>query len=48
MISIRDLDLKDIDRVMEIENLTFLAPWKKDELLYEVNGNKYSYLGVIE
>lgn len=48
MISIRDLELKDIDRVMEIENLTFVAPWKKDELLYEINGNKYSYLGVIE
>ena len=48
MISIRDLELKDIDRVMEIENLTFIAPWKKDELLYEINGNKYSYLGVIE
>lgn len=48
MINIRDFELNDLDRVMEIENLTFKAPWKKEEMLYEINGNEFSHLGVIE
>ena len=39
MIEIRDMELKDIARVMEIEAITFKAPWKEDEMLYELNKN---------
>ena len=48
MINIRDFELADLDRVMEIENLTFVAPWKKEEMLAEVNENKFANIGVIE
>ena len=47
MIEIRDLTLNDIDRVMDIESKTFLAPWKKEEMLYELNENKFSNMAVI-
>ena len=47
MIEIRDLELTDIDRVMEIESKTFIAPWKKDEMLYEYQENKFAHMGVI-
>ena len=47
MIEIRDLTLNDIDRVMEIESKTFLAPWKKEEMLYELNENKFSNMAVV-
>lgn len=33
---------KDIERIMEIENESFLAPYNKDELIYELNGNPVS------
>ena len=47
MTEIRDMELNDIDRVMEIESKTFLAPWKKEEMLYEFNDNKFAQLAVI-
>ena len=47
MIEIRDMELKDIARVMEIEVVTFKAPWKEDEMLYELNENKFSNMAVI-
>ena len=47
MIEIRDLTLNDIDRVMDIESKAFLAPWKKDEMLYELNENKFSNMAVV-
>ena len=47
MIEIRDMELKDIDRVMDIESVTFIAPWKWDEMLYELNDNKFSNLAVV-
>ena len=47
MIEIRDMELKDISRVMEIEAVTFKAPWKEDEMLYELNVNKFSNMAVI-
>ena len=47
MIEIRDMELKDIARVMEIETVTFIAPWKEDEMLYELNKNKFSNMAVI-
>ena len=47
MIEIRDLACNDIDRVMEIESKTFVAPWKKEEMLYEFKENKFSNMAVI-
>ena len=47
MIEIRDMSLTDIDRVMEIESITFVAPWKKSEMLYELEENKFSNMAVI-
>ena len=47
MVNIRDMEVSDIDRVMEIEAVTFIAPWKKEEMLYEFNENKYANMAVI-
>ena len=47
MIEIRDFVLQDIERIMEIESVTFKAPWKRDEMLYEFNENKFAHLAVI-
>ena len=47
MTEIRDMELNDIDRVMKIESKTFLAPWNKEEMLYEFNDNKFARLAVI-
>ena len=47
MVEIRDMELADISRIMEIESMTFLAPWKEDEILYELNENKFSNMAVI-
>ena len=47
MIEIRDMEDRDITRVMEIESITFIAPWKKEEMLYELHDNKFAHLAVI-
>ena len=47
MAEIRDMELTDITRVMEIESITFIAPWKKEEMLYELTDNKFAHLAVI-
>lgn len=41
---IRDLMESDINKVMEIENLCFVAPWKKEDILRELNENKFATL----
>ncbi|MCD8209457.1 MAG: ribosomal protein S18-alanine N-acetyltransferase [Coprobacillus sp.] len=38
---IREMTNNDLDRVLEIENLCFLEPYKKESILYELNDNKY-------
>ena len=43
---IRDFEMKDYSKVMEIENLTFVAPWNEKEMLYEINDNEFSLIGV--
>jgi ribosomal-protein-alanine N-acetyltransferase len=41
---IRDLMESDINKVMEIENLCFVAPWKKEDILRELKDNKFATL----
>ena len=41
---IRDLMESDINKVMEIENLCFVAPWKKEDILREFKENKFAHL----
>ena len=46
-IEVRDMTVNDIDKVMEIENLCFKAPWPKKDVLIELNDNKLAVLMVI-
>lgn len=46
-IEVRDMTNSDIDRVMEIENLCFKAPWGKEDIYREINDNKLSVMSVI-
>ena len=46
-IEVRDMVNSDLDRVLEIENLCFKAPWGKDDLYREINDNKLAVLQVI-
>ena len=41
---IRDLIESDINKVMEIEDLCFVAPWKKEDILRELKENKFATL----
>ena len=41
---IRDLMESDINKVMEIENLCFVAPWKKEDVLREFKENEFAHL----
>ena len=47
MTEIRDMTLEDIDRVMVIESRTFIAPWNKEQMLYEINENQFANMAVI-
>ncbi len=46
-IEIRDMVNSDLNRVVEIENLCFKAPWGKDDLYREINDNKLAVMQVI-
>ena len=46
-VEVRDMVNADLDRVMEIENLCFKAPWGKEDLYREINDNQLSVLLVI-
>ncbi len=39
MISIREMNANDLDRVYELEQECFISPWKKSDLVYELNEN---------
>ncbi len=41
---IRDLMESDVNKVMEIENLCFVAPWKKEDIIRELKENKFATL----
>ena len=45
---IRDLQINDLDKVMEIENLCFVAPWKLEDIKRELLDNKFANLLVAE
>ena len=46
-IEVRDMVNEDLDRILEIENLCFKAPWGRDDLYREINDNKLSVMQVI-
>lgn len=48
IVNVRPMEIKDIDEVMEIENSCFVAPWKKEDILKEINDNVYAFPTVIE
>lgn len=43
---IRELTTNDLDKVMEIENLCFISPWKKEDILRELEENQFATLFV--
>ena len=47
-VEIRELVESDLDKVMEIENLCFISPWKRDDIFRELNGNEFANLLVAE
>ncbi len=44
LVEIRDLVETDLDKVMEIENLCFVAPWKKEDIIRELTNNQFATL----
>ena len=47
-VDIRPMTDSDLPMVMEIENLTFLHPYKEKDFLYEIHENPVSNVWVIE
>ncbi len=49
-VEIRPMIESDVPRILEIENLCFIAPFKEKDILYELNENKYclSYTALID
>ncbi|MDY0345550.1 MAG: ribosomal protein S18-alanine N-acetyltransferase [Bacilli bacterium] len=47
-INLRLMESKDLNRVLEIENESFLSPWKRQDLLYELNENPINVIYVLE
>ena len=43
-VDIRELEQSDFDKVMEIENLCFVAPWKLEDIKRELEGNQFANL----
>lgn len=44
LVDIRELKEIDLNKVMEIENLCFVAPWKKEDIIRELNNNQFATL----
>lgn len=38
----------DLDKVLKIENSSFISPWNKEQFLYELNENPYAVLLVAD
>ena len=47
-VELRDMELKDLKQVMEIENLCFKHPYKEKDLIYEISENPVSNVWVME
>ena len=45
---IRPMEERDLPQVMEIENTSFLHPWKESDILYEIKEYPVSNVWVIE
>lgn len=45
---IRPMTEEDLDKVLMIENTSFISPWNKEQFLYELNDNPYAVLMVAE
>ena len=46
-VEIRDMVNSDLDRVVDIENHCFKAPWGREDLYREINDNKLAVMQVI-
>lgn len=47
-VTIRPMEERDLPAVMEVENLCFKHPWKKEDFLYEMHENQFSNPWVLE
>ncbi len=45
---IRKAGTEDLDQILKIEQELFKGPWKKEDFLYELNGNPYAVFAVME
>ncbi|MCH5172211.1 MAG: ribosomal protein S18-alanine N-acetyltransferase [Erysipelotrichales bacterium] len=45
---IRPMKEEDLDKVLAIENTSFISPWNKEQFLYELNENPYAVLMVAD
>lgn len=45
---LRKMELADLSAVLEIERITLHARWNEDQFRYELEGNDYAFLYVIE
>ena len=48
MISLRLMNINDLDAILAIENESFLSPWRKEDWLYELNENPINVIYVLE
>lgn len=47
-VTVREMEDKDLPAVMEVENLCFKHPWKKEDFIREIHENPYSNPWVLE
>ncbi len=47
-VTVREATDNDVPAILELETLCFVAPWKKENVLYELHENPVSNLWVIE
>ena len=47
-VTVREMEDKDLPAVMEVENLCFKHPWKKEDFIHEIHENPYSNPWVLE
>ncbi len=45
---IRPMKVEDLDKVLVIENESFISPWNKEQFLYELKENPFAILLVAE
>ncbi len=45
---IRKMKETDLDQIIDVEHALFTSPWKRQDFLYELNENPFSYLCVLE